>query len=99
MNWRLDVRIEASLDFDRAIEWYADHGSSELAHRFIADVKLAFDEIQNSPERFHFSRWGTRRFKLKKFPYDIHYLVEKDRVVVMAVFHQRRDDRQLGERL
>jgi plasmid stabilization system protein ParE len=63
------------------------------------DVRDAFNAIQEHPERCNFHRVGTRHYKLDRFPYDIHYLIERDRIVVVAVFHQRRDDENLRERL
>ena len=99
MNLPLVVRVEAEGEFDEAIAWYAEHASTEWSHRFMSAVHRAFDEIQEHPERFNFHRLGTRHFKLNQFPYDIHYLVELDRIAVIAVFHQRRDDQPLRERL
>jgi plasmid stabilization system protein ParE len=95
----LVVRQEAEREFDDAISWYHEEASAEWSHRFMSAVYVAFDEIQAHPERFNFHRLGTRHYKLKQFPYDIHYLVEADRIVVIAVFHRRRDDAGLRDRL
>src|SRR5690349_6936205 len=98
MTLPLVVRAEADREFDEAITWYVTHASLEWGHRFMSAIHHAFDEIQRHPERCNFHRVGTRHFKLKQFPYDIHYVIELDRIVVIAVFHQRRDDKILRER-
>ncbi len=36
---------------------------------------------------------GTRRIRLKGFPYRVFYLVEPTRLVVFAITHDRRDQR------
>ncbi|MEZ0274253.1 MAG: type II toxin-antitoxin system RelE/ParE family toxin [Roseimicrobium sp.] len=95
----LVVRHEAEQEFDAAITWYMEQASREWGHRFMSAVHHAFDEIQAHPEQFNFHRLGTRHYQLKPFPHDIHYLTESDRIVVIAVFHRRRDDISLSERL
>jgi plasmid stabilization system protein ParE len=95
----LVVRHEAEQEFDAAISWYMEQASREWGHRFMSAVHDAFDEIQTHPEKFNFHRLGTRHYKLEQFPYDIHYLIELDRITVVAVFHRRRDDMPLRERL
>lgn len=95
----LFVRVEAEQEFDAAVSWYTEHASREWGHRFLSAVRDAFDTIQANPDRFNFHRLGTRHFRLKQFPYDIHYLVELDRIVIIAVFHRHRDDRNLHDRL
>lgn len=95
----LVVRHEAEQEFDSAITWYMEQASREWGLRFMTAVHDAFDKIQAHPERFNFHRLGTRHYSLKQFPYDIHYLVESECIVVVAVFHRRRDDISLRERL
>lgn len=95
----LVVRHEAEQEFDEAISWYSGQASPEWGHRFMSAVHHAFNEIQSHPERFNFHRLGTRHYQLKQFPYNIHYLVESDRIVIVAVFHQHRDDLAITERL
>ena len=42
------------------------------------------------PARFHRQ---LRQFPLKSFPYFVVYMVEKDLVTILRVFHMRRDPR------
>jgi plasmid stabilization system protein ParE len=95
----LVVRHEAEKEFDTAISWHAKQASEEWGHRFMSAVHRAFDEIQAHPEQFNFHRLGTRHCQLKQFPYDIHCPRGLDRIVVVAVFHRRRNDTSLKERL
>ena len=34
-----------------------------------------------------------RRVRVRRFPYAVYFLAERDRVVVLSVFHARRDPR------
>ena len=98
MSFRLIVTPAAEKEIDEAIAWY-ENQSPGLGERFTHSVKMAFDEIQSHPERCGFSRSGTRRLKLDRFPYEIHFLVFLDSVSIIAVFHERRNPETLRKRL
>jgi hypothetical protein len=40
----------------------------------------------------------VRRAVLQRFPYSIYFMVEDDRIVVLAIFHARRSPSQLEDR-
>jgi plasmid stabilization system protein ParE len=98
MSLRLVFRHQADAELEEAVTWYHDI-SPALGERFALLVKQALERIQANPQRYGFSALGTRRCQIKKFPYSIHYLVEDSTVVVVAVFHTRRDPESLRKRI
>ena len=42
--------------------------------------------------------YGVHRALLERFPYSVHYAVEPDALIILAVFHHRRDPRKLEGR-
>ena len=54
--------------------------------------------IAEKPGRFPPVRWEVRRALLRRFPYAIHFLTEPDVIVVLAIFHTKRDPRHLEGR-
>ncbi|MBL4754690.1 MAG: type II toxin-antitoxin system RelE/ParE family toxin [Flavobacteriales bacterium] len=46
--------------------------------------------IKTNPELFAVKYKQTRVAVVKRFPYGIHYVVEKDRIVILAILHTSR---------
>ena len=75
-------------------DWYEERRPG-LALKFAADVGRALDVIGEAP--FTWALWPgvrrdvkVRRFLLSAFPFAVAYVVQRDRVVVLAVAHTRR---------
>ena len=60
------------------------------AERFLVEVGLALDIIQEAPERWPLFRRGLRRYVLSAFPYSIVYRVSPETIDVYAVAHAKR---------
>ncbi|MBP9581322.1 MAG: hypothetical protein KBE38_04110 [Ignavibacterium sp.] len=54
--------------------------------------------MQQNPEAFPKVFKEIRRILLKKFPFGLFYLIDKDRIIVFAVFHASRNPNQWKER-
>ncbi|NJL41758.1 MAG: type II toxin-antitoxin system RelE/ParE family toxin [Leptolyngbyaceae cyanobacterium SM1_4_3] len=54
--------------------------------------------IQLLPEAYEVVFENVRRAVVRKFPYLILYKVEPNRVVVLAVFHSKRDPKTWQDR-
>ncbi len=84
-------------ELGEAVAWYeARRPGLGLAMKEEVDIVL-----KRAAERpGHFRRVGgeVRRALLRRFPYALHFLAEPDAIVVVAVFHVRRDPRHLEGR-
>jgi toxin ParE1/3/4 len=96
-SWPLLVRKEAAADLVEAVEWY-DGRRGGLGSEFLAAVRAALADIEESPERFPIVRGDVRRVRLQRFPYAVFYIVEEDQTVVTACMHFRRDPRRWQSR-
>ena len=54
------------------------------------DLSVAVRRISEAPTRYPVSLHSTRRILLERFPFNIHYRVNEDDIVVVAVAHQKR---------
>ncbi len=67
------------------------------------ELKQAVDQILgrivDAPDRFRRVHGEVHRALLRRFPYAVYYLVEPKAIVVLAVFHFRRDPRRLEDRI
>jgi toxin ParE1/3/4 len=80
---------EAREEFLAAVEYY-DTVAPGLGEEFTADVETAVSRIRSFPRHGSPSAGDARRILLTRFPFDIVYLEEGERVLVVAVAHQRR---------
>lgn len=83
-------RRAAQAEFDAAALRY-DTQRPGLGAQFLSEIGRAVDQAATHPERFSISHGSIRRVPVRRFPYSVFYLVESDRIVVLAVFHVRRD--------
>lgn len=83
---------EAVADVEDAASWYRrrEHGLGEVFAAAL-DAKLA--EMTAHPRGFPIVHGEIRRALLARFPYCVFYLVEGERLVVIACMHAARDPR------
>ena len=89
MKYRVIIRPEAEDDLKEAYSWYEDK-RIELEHDFLLQVDAGLNFIARNPNIHPIEYKGTRKHLIKRFPYKIIYLVENDRIIVIAVIHGRR---------
>ena len=87
----------ARQEMDESVAWYENQRAG-LGFEFAAEVEELLAAIRNKPEQFRRVRGEIRRAVLLRFPFTIHFLVESDRLVVLAVFHVKRSPKRLEGR-
>jgi len=85
--------FEASADLQEARSWY-DNIRPDLGDRFALAVEATIEAIADNPLQFPAIHRGRRRAGVRRFPYGIFFDVQKDRIVVIACFHGRRNPRR-----
>lgn len=100
MTRRLIIRPEAESDIIDAAVWYESREAglgSEAAAEIRAAIKRALENprahvlLRREPE--------VHRVLAQRFPYRIFYIVRSDAVVVFAVLHTARHDRNWEQRI
>ena len=86
---------------EEAIEakaWY--RAQAGLGDVFADDLEHALDLVIEYPGiGLTVSSRGARRVLLRRFPYALFYVIRRDALVVLAVFHVSRDPKRLRGRL
>ena len=90
MSLPVVLRAEARAEFDDAFDWYEQQRPG-LGVNFLAQVQEVLDRIGTKPELYAQIFHDVRRAVVQRFPYSVFYIVESQQVVVLAVFHSRRD--------
>jgi plasmid stabilization system protein ParE len=90
MSLPVGLRPEARAEFDEAFDWYEQQRPG-LGLDFAAQVQEVLDRISATPELYAQVFEDVRRAVVQRFPYAVFYKIELPQVVVLAVFHGRRD--------
>jgi len=75
----------------KAANYFEDQGVG-LGHKFLTAIDQAVNEIADSPLAWPRTKYGTRkRILVSPFPYTIHYKIQYNELVIIAVAHQSRE--------
>jgi plasmid stabilization system protein ParE len=79
----------AQADLRRAARFYEEE-RARLGEEFLGEAGHAFALLEQNPEIGAPLSRGARKLLLRRFPYLVIYHTESERVLVLAVGHQRR---------
>lgn len=97
MSRQLIIRPEAEAEMTEAFEWYEDR-SSGLGCEFLLCVDAVFSSILRTPQEFPRVHRIVRRALIRRFPYEVFFVEDNDRLVVLSVFHAKRNPKRWQER-
>jgi plasmid stabilization system protein ParE len=80
----------ARLEFDETATWY-DNQRPGLGSAFVMAVDDAISAASETPQRFPTILRDIRRARVRRFPYSVFFRVKADQLIVIAIFHARRD--------
>ncbi len=92
MKYKIVYAPEVKLDVQDAIDWH-NKQQPGLGIKFLNELKKYYKTIKKSPESVAIRYDSTRCCPLEKFPYMVHYRLDKENntIYVDAVFHTSRD--------
>jgi plasmid stabilization system protein ParE len=84
-------------EIDEAYTWYEAQRPG-LGEEFLVEVQRTLDRIEQNPDLHAMIYRTVRRGRLKRFAYSAYYRIESDRIVIIAVDHNKRDPRRWQSR-
>ena len=87
---KLIIRPEAENEIREAVLWY-ESCVEGLGSEYLLSLDACFSAISRNPKSFPAVHKSIRMALLKRFPYEVFYLIEVNYVIVLAVFHAKRD--------
>ena len=96
--WRLVVSSQVEDDLVDAALWY-DKKQIGLGDQFLAEYVAAIYRMSENPLLFSIAANGLRPCLIKRFSYLIHFTVEENQIIVIAVMSASRDDSSFMDRL
>jgi hypothetical protein len=70
-----------------------------LGEAFLDAIDATLAKIQNNSKLGHPGKFGTRSWKMKRFPFRVVYLEQPDRIWIVAIAHLSRKPNYWLERL
>lgn len=86
----LEFHPAAEEELREAYDYYSREDPA-VAAEFLAILDQSLESLVNHPTRFPLFVHGTRRMLIRKFPYQLVYICQEGRVLVLAVAHSRRE--------
>lgn len=90
MIFRVIVRKKAESQILEAYTWY-ERKQVHLGDVFLRAIEDQLSKIEVNPFLFQLKYKNVHLAQTKKFPYGIFYLVDEDKIIVLAVFHLSRN--------
>ncbi len=90
MSYRVAFRRAAIREFEEAALWY-DGQRRGLGEEFIYEIEQSLSSAASAPLRYPLVFGDVRRTVARRFPYSIYFRIRSDSMVVLAVFHGRRN--------
>ena len=87
MSRRLIVRPEAEAEMNDAFDWYEARVPG-LGSEFLLCVDAVFNSILRNPMQFPCFHRNARRAITRRFPYEIFFVEDDERVVVLSAFRR-----------
>jgi plasmid stabilization system protein ParE len=90
MNHELVVRPEAAEELKDSFMWY-EVQSKGLGFDFFRCVDATISSISCSPLMYPEVHKNIRRALIRKFPFEIFYIIAESKIIILAVFHASRN--------
>ena len=98
MKYSLLVSDEAYLDILNAFLWY-ESARDGLGKDFELCLEAEMNRIIKKPLQFRAKYKKIRVAYIERFPYGVHFLIERNIIKVIAVFHTSQDPVNWASRL
>jgi len=89
--WNLSYRPEVEDDIVGAVTWY-DEKQLGLGDELLLEYLAAIQRIRDNPLLFAIAASGHRPCRLKRFSYIVHFVVDGNDILVVALMGGGRDD-------
>ena len=98
MAYQLRLSDESRLDIIDAYSWY-ELQREGLGKDFELCLEAGLHELTRNPMVSQTKYKEIRIYYIRRFPYGIHYLVERNKISVFGIFHTSRNPNSWDERL
>ena len=98
MSYKLIITRSAQNDVLDAADWY-ENQQEGLGKAFMLSIEKKITLILKNPLAFAKIYYQIRKANTQKFPYSLFYKTEENEVVIFAVIHNSRDEKNWQDRI
>ncbi len=88
--FKVVIKPLAEQDALNAAKWYNEVRIG-LGDEFLLALDAKINAIQRNPNQFKLVYKGVRRALTERFPFGIFYIIEIDKIYIIAIVHTRRN--------
>ncbi len=86
------ISERAQIEIELIQNWY-DEIKYGLGGDFLQDINDRLEKINSFPMSFQkISDSGIRQTLLKRFPYHVIYSIEKNEIIILSIYHTKREE-------
>jgi toxin ParE1/3/4 len=89
-KYHLLLTPESITDIRESFMWN-DEKSEGLGNRFLLSIEAGFSSILRYPLHYPKIYKNVHRYLIKRFPYAILYIIDKNTIAIISVIHLSRD--------
>jgi plasmid stabilization system protein ParE len=97
MALRIELHPQAEFEFWEAVDWY-DEQSEGLGRTFARAFEEVVVAISQRPMSFPLEYNRKRKAVVQRFPYIVIFEIYTDYILILSVFHTKRDPSEWQER-
>lgn len=99
-KYTITLEIEAELALKEIFQYYIDVANYEIADSNMSVIEAAINALEFMPNRCPISDFSPniRKLVVPKLPYLVFYTVKNDEVIILNIFHERRDQNILSSK-
>ncbi|MBI1983170.1 MAG: type II toxin-antitoxin system RelE/ParE family toxin [Acidobacteria bacterium] len=97
MKPKLVILPPAEADISEAYLWY-EARSAGLGSEFLRAVDACLAAVERNPRSYPVVHKEVRRALPRRFPFATFYVIEGERIAVVALLHARRDRKEIEKR-
>ena len=98
MTYEVGFTDGALADVKAAHAWYEDKLPG-LGARFAEAVERQAIALETMPDKYRIARKNIHRCSVPKFPYELYYRIDGNKVVILVVHAVRQDPTKVPEKI
>ena len=87
--YTIEFKSEVYDDIKIAYDWYESQRLG-LGEDFLLTLEESYSKIARTPKHYQIIYKSVRRKLVRRFPYGIFFVLQEDKIVILAVMHTKR---------
>jgi len=90
MVYTLEFKPEVYDDIKVAYDWYEEQRVG-LGEDFLLTLEASYAKITRTPKAYQVLYKNVRRKLTRRFPYGVFFIIDNQKIVIIAIMHTKRN--------